>query len=219
MNKALYEKLFSEQEKYRAWLLEQPPAKILNHAYEYSVREDIILTLEYHDVDDDQARVLLAQENLLGELFDAFEHRETNYMDVVSSTVYDLANTLLSEEEREKNKLRDLPIYYHSGEYARENGELDKYRESRAANIGCRDAITITMTTVSILPPSPRSWTNTITIACSMCWPILSGRRIGTGASPRAIKTGLPLCIFQRTRTASTEIATAPSAWRLILRW
>ena len=141
MNKALYEKLFSEQEKYRAWLLEQPPAEILSHAYEYTVREDIILTLEYHDVDDEQARVLLAQENLLGELFDAFEHRETNYMDVVSGTVYDLANTLLSEEEREKNKLRDLPIYYHSGEYARENGELDKYRESRAANIGCRDAI------------------------------------------------------------------------------
>jgi hypothetical protein len=141
LNKALYEKLFSEQEKYRAWLLEQPPAEILNHAYEYSVREDIILTLEYHDVDDEQARVLLAQENLLGELFDAFEHRETNYMDVVSGTVYDLANTLLSEEEREKNKLRDLPIYYHSGEYARENGELDKYRESRADNIGCRDAI------------------------------------------------------------------------------
>ena len=141
MNKALYEKLFSEQEKYRAWLLEQTPAEILNHAYEYTVREDIILTLEYHDVDDDQSRVLLAQENLLGELFDAFEHRETNYMDVVSGTVYDLANTLLSEEEREKNKLRNLPIYYHSGEYARENGELDKYRESRAANIGCRDAI------------------------------------------------------------------------------
>lgn len=141
MNKALYEKLFSEQEKYRAWLLEQPLAEILSHAYEYSVREDIILTLEYHDVDDEQARVLLAQENLLGELFDAFEHRETNYMDVVSGTVYDLANALLSEEEREKNKLRDLPIYYHSGEYARENGELDKYRESRAANIGCRDAI------------------------------------------------------------------------------
>ena len=100
-------------------MLEQPPAEILKHAYEYNVREDIILTLEYHDVDDEQARVLLAQENTLGELFKAFEHRETNYMDVVSGTVYDLANILLNEEEREKNKLRELPIYYHSGEYAR----------------------------------------------------------------------------------------------------
>ena len=88
MNKALYEKLFSEQEKYRAWLLEQPPAEILKHAYEYTVREDILLTFEYHDVDDEQARVLLAQEDTCWEIFDAFEHRETNYMDVVSGTVY-----------------------------------------------------------------------------------------------------------------------------------
>ena len=92
-------------------------------------------------MDDEQARVLLAQENALGELFECFQHRETNYMDVVSDTVYDLANILLDEEEQEKNKLRTLPIYYHSGEYARENGEMEKYRESRAANIGCRNAI------------------------------------------------------------------------------
>lgn len=141
MNKALYDKLFAEQEAYRGWLLSQPPEEILKHAYEYTVREDILLTFENKDVDDEQGRVLLALEDTMPELFKAFEHRETNYMDVVSDTVYDLANILLSEEEREKNKLRELPIYYHSGEYARENGELEKYRESRAANIGCRDAI------------------------------------------------------------------------------
>lgn len=141
MNKALYDKLFAEQEAYRGWLLSQPPEEILKHAYEYAVREDILLTFENKDVDDEQGRVLLALEDTMSELFKAFEHRETNYMDVVSDTVYDLANILLSEEEREKNKLRELPIYYHSGEYARENGELEKYRESRATNIGCRDAI------------------------------------------------------------------------------
>ena len=141
MNKALYDKLFAEQEAYRGWLLSQPPEEILKHAYEYTVREDILLTFENKDVDDEQGRVLLALEDTMSELFKAFEHRETNYMDVVSDTVYDLASILLSEEEREKNKLRELPIYYHSGEYARENGELEKYRESRAANIGCRDAI------------------------------------------------------------------------------
>ena len=34
LNTALYEKMFAEQEAYRAWLLSQPPAEILNHAYE-----------------------------------------------------------------------------------------------------------------------------------------------------------------------------------------
>ena len=41
LNTRLYEKMFAEQEQFRDWLLSQPPAEILNHAYEYTVREDI----------------------------------------------------------------------------------------------------------------------------------------------------------------------------------
>ena len=42
----LNSKMQQEQNEYRAWLLAQPPEEILNHAYEYSVREDIILATE-----------------------------------------------------------------------------------------------------------------------------------------------------------------------------
>ena len=59
LNTALYEKMFAEQETYRAWLLSQPPEEILNHAYEYTVREDILMSLEYHDLPDAQAKALL----------------------------------------------------------------------------------------------------------------------------------------------------------------
>ena len=57
--------MFAEQERYRAWLLDQPPGEILKHAYEYTVREDILLTFEYRDVDDEQGRVLMALEDTL----------------------------------------------------------------------------------------------------------------------------------------------------------
>ena len=50
LNTALFEKMFAEQKTYRAWLLSQPPEEILNHAYEYTVREDILMSLEYHDL-------------------------------------------------------------------------------------------------------------------------------------------------------------------------
>ena len=60
LNTALYEKMFAEQEAYRAWLLSQPPAEILKHTYEYTVREDILLALEYHDLPDARAKALLA---------------------------------------------------------------------------------------------------------------------------------------------------------------
>ena len=43
---ALYEKFSAEQDNYRAWLLKQTPEEILNHSYEYTVREDIVMTME-----------------------------------------------------------------------------------------------------------------------------------------------------------------------------
>ena len=56
LNTALYEKMFAEQETYRAWLLSQPSEEILNHTYEYTVREDILLSMEYNDLPDAQAK-------------------------------------------------------------------------------------------------------------------------------------------------------------------
>ena len=45
LNTALYQKMFAEQETYREWLLSQPSEDILNHTYEYTVREDIWQTV------------------------------------------------------------------------------------------------------------------------------------------------------------------------------
>ena len=59
LNTALYKKVFAEQEKYREWLLSQPPNEILNHCYEYTVREDIVLALEEYDLSDKQCKALL----------------------------------------------------------------------------------------------------------------------------------------------------------------
>ena len=46
LNTALYEKMATEQEKYRDWLKSQPPEEILHHTYEYTVREDIVMAME-----------------------------------------------------------------------------------------------------------------------------------------------------------------------------
>lgn len=87
LNSALYKKLFDEQERYRKALLTLPPEKILDHAYEYSVREDILLSLEYHDLSDDQAKALLKNEHPLKDIFNKWENCETDYMDDIWSTV------------------------------------------------------------------------------------------------------------------------------------
>ena len=42
-NARLYEKMKVEQDKYRDRLLHQEPSEILNHTYEYTMREDIVM--------------------------------------------------------------------------------------------------------------------------------------------------------------------------------
>ncbi len=45
-NARLYEKMKVEQDKYRDWLLHQEPSEILNHTYEYTMWEDIVMCME-----------------------------------------------------------------------------------------------------------------------------------------------------------------------------
>lgn len=103
LNTRLYEKMFAEQETYRVWLLTQPPNEILNHTYEYTVREDILLSMEYHDLSSEQARAMLKSPSPLADVFKDFEKRETGYMDIVWDTLECRADKAM---KREQIKLR-----------------------------------------------------------------------------------------------------------------
>jgi hypothetical protein len=98
LNTALYEKMFAEQQRYREWLLSQPPDEILNHCYEYTVREDIVLALEYHDLSDKQCKALLKSRSPLADVFKDFEKRETDHMDNIRDTIECRANAIIRAE-------------------------------------------------------------------------------------------------------------------------
>lgn len=141
LNTALYQKMFAEQETYRGWLLTQPPDEILKHTYEYTVREDILMSLENNDLTDIQAAALLQSPSPLDDIFQEFEKLETGYMDTVLDCMTDRANALVQREQEAKTALLELPVYSYPADYAREHGELEQYRASHKANIACRDAI------------------------------------------------------------------------------
>ena len=69
LNTALYKKMFAEQEQFKGWLLTQPPERILEHSYEYTVREDFLLSLEYNNLTNSQVAALLASPTPLDDLF------------------------------------------------------------------------------------------------------------------------------------------------------
>ena len=136
LNTALYKKMFAEQEEFKGWLLKQSPEEILRHAYDYVMRDDILMSLEYNDLSDRYATVLLNMDKPLAAIFNKLEHTETMHMDQVWECVQQCAYDAVEAE-----KVKDLPIYPHSAAYARDHGELAAYRESYQINIDCSKAI------------------------------------------------------------------------------
>ena len=98
LNTELYEKMYAEQEAFRARLLSLSPAEVLDHAYEYLAREDILLSREFHDLDEKQCRALLKTENLMDKLYHRFGSWPQSRMDEIEDMTESYANALLREE-------------------------------------------------------------------------------------------------------------------------
>lgn len=136
LNTTLYKKMFAEQEAYKEWLQAQPPQTILENAYEYVTREDILLSLEYEDLPDRYVEVLLNMDKPLAAVFATVEHTESEYMGHVGICIRQCAYDALQEQY-----VKDLPVYLHSAVYARDHGEVAEYRQSYQANVDCSRAI------------------------------------------------------------------------------
>ncbi len=99
LSSKLYEKMSAEQDKFRAWLMDQPPADILHHAVEYAVREDILMEIGALELPDDQARALLASPDTMADIYKTFSKMvDTGHMDVVRESIEDRAATLSMEQ-------------------------------------------------------------------------------------------------------------------------
>ena len=137
LNTALFEKMTAEQDKFRDWLKSQPPEEVLNHAYEYIIREDIVMAMEELELTDTQAQALLESPSPLADVYRYFEKLETGYMDVIRDSIENRADDVC----RAKEELRTTPIYPHSAAYASEHGEMAQYNRSYQANSACKEAI------------------------------------------------------------------------------
>lgn len=138
LNTALYEKMAAEQDTYRDWLKGQSPEEVLNHAYEYTIREDILMEMEELTLPERQAELLLASPTPLADIFKEFRDMETEHMDNVRLSIENRGDYLVKQEY---DKVKATPIYLQSGAHAMENGELDVFRASYQMNVACKEAI------------------------------------------------------------------------------
>ena len=121
LQQSLYDKLSREQDKYRDWLKGQPPEEILHHSYEYTVREDILMSMEELTLSEAETRALLLSPSPMAILYDKFSDLETGYMDTIRDSIEDTARD-------EAKRLKELPVYPYPAGHAREHGELNEYR-------------------------------------------------------------------------------------------
>ena len=134
LNDALNDKMSKEMENYKGWLLTQPAEEILHHTYEYMMKQDILESLEHHELDYAQAQVLLGSPTPLEDVYGYYNDLDCTYMETIWESIQGRAGDMLTTQKA-------LPVYNHSGTYAHEHGELEAYRASRNANMACRDAI------------------------------------------------------------------------------
>ena len=137
-NFVLYKKMQQEQKVYTSWLLSQSPQEILNLAYEYVLRDNIMYNMEIYDLSDEQAKALLDFSEPLKEITRHYLQSENSYMDIIQECIESTANDHIRAQE---NALRMLPVYVASREYAKEHGEEDIHRTSFEANVACCNAI------------------------------------------------------------------------------
>lgn len=98
----LYEKMLAEQEQYREWLISQPSSEILNHCYEYAMREDFLVAFEQCELEEKHAKALLEKGVTLRDLYDDFIDLETDHMQDVRDTVESRAEKVLREADKNR---------------------------------------------------------------------------------------------------------------------
>lgn len=101
----LYERMAAEQQQFKSWLLAQPPDEILNHACEYSVREDILMELEPDGVlTEAQIRALLKSRTPLADVHRAWVKTETHHMEDVLSVIENHADAVIQAEKARQQR-------------------------------------------------------------------------------------------------------------------
>jgi hypothetical protein len=102
LNLQLYNKMSAEFEKFKEELLNSSPQEVLDRAYEYIIKDDIVLSLEYSDLTASRADALLKSENSLDEVYDAWMESESSHMDEIREVLDSAAESLIRDAQHQR---------------------------------------------------------------------------------------------------------------------
>ena len=106
LNIQLYQKMAAEQADYRAHLLTLPPVEILELAYEYATREDILISMEHNDLDPRQVQALMKSNTPLEDVLHHYEKHGAGRMGDIWNMIEARANEVLRQEHKRRQQER-----------------------------------------------------------------------------------------------------------------
>ena len=131
----LLTKMHSEFAEYEAWLLQQPASVILENAFQYTTKQDILMHAESVDLSPAQLETLLRSRAPLEEVFETYRNTDSDFLMI---EMHDAMETCADDAMAVQ---RSAAVYTQPPDYARERGELEQYRESKRLNALCKEAI------------------------------------------------------------------------------
>lgn len=107
INMKLYEKMKAELSVYRASLLDMPSEQILQNAYEYVIKEDLVYILMENNLNRKDADTLLKSETPLHDCFIKFELLGSNYPQTLLRAIRARAHDIQHQESNNRQPSRD----------------------------------------------------------------------------------------------------------------
>ena len=98
LNQALYLKMCEEFNQFEENLLQEDPHEMLQSAYGYLIRQDIIYAMEEMKLSDKQCKALLSEEHPLEKIFGRWSEHESSYMDEIRDMIECTANEKMRED-------------------------------------------------------------------------------------------------------------------------
>lgn len=127
-NKLLYEKMQAENETFKDWLLSQEPSEILNHAYEYTMYQDMMLCMEDMELSPKQAKAMYQSPSPLRDTLSDFDKRETDHMENLRDSLEATANKCVRvQKEKAEREAGDHSAIYCTG--SRNGSETDGFAD------------------------------------------------------------------------------------------
>ena len=103
LKEKLFEKLETELEDFEQKLKQKTVDEILESAYELTVKREIIGEIKEKNLDEDELKALLKEDNLLSEFYEDWRNSDGRLGEEISYTMDDTIDIVVKEYEKEKN--------------------------------------------------------------------------------------------------------------------